>query len=119
MKPDPNLEQINELVNDRILARGGNASIQIGDDGEDSTPATCEIGRAYLVRKVSFTNIQGGTEIVVLDAAVQVIARFWDYETGWNHAGRITEIRGNATSVFTGRNIPVPVCVRFSQHDLR
>jgi len=118
MNIDPNLELINERVNDRILVRCTNFSLQIGDDGQESTPAPCEIGHDYKVKGVSFTNVHGGTEIVRLDATVRTVARFWDYETGWNFAGRITEIRGSARSIFSNRSVQVPGCVQFSQHNL-
>lgn len=115
----PELEAANRKVQDEILARCSNHGGAVGD-GEPSTRCPCAIGAFHPVKKVSFSNIHGGTELAEVQASVKVVARWWDYETGWHFSGEVQSLTGPAISTFSPR-LPtaLPQCVRFSQFDLR
>ena len=67
---------------------------------------------------MNFTAEGGGTEVSTGRFSVRVVARFWDFETGWRYAADLVRQEAKAVSVFNGSEVAVPRCVTFSEHDL-
>ena len=114
------LQEVNKENKDIFLENNPWDDCAVGHDGQPATHCPCKLGSGVLVREIAFHNVSGGTEIASFKnpATIQVLGRFFDYETGWRFCGRITSGETQGVSFMGAKPIDIPEYVLFGEHDL-
>lgn len=115
---DPVVETANAATNAKIIKQTTGRSFEFGEDGRESTRCRCKIGESYDFSEVSFSNKSGGTVTAKGRVTAKVVARWWDYETGWHFAVEITAAHEPAIATYPVGPVAVPKCVRVFELDL-